>query len=155
MKGFKNAFFMPFVVVKMRAGLLQMIIRRDRMMKLGILVVRWKRCTYVHNLGSNTKPKKKSRKADCKVVGWWVGVNAYSQPDCKISVFLRLPLTTDHTGGAWKDGQTARTEGAGIHNSELITCSAQTSAVVFRVNHNLQLIFHGVSTCVSCGGSPR
>ena len=49
-----------FVVVKKRAGLLQMIILRHRMMGLGI-----------HE----------------KLTVRWGGVNAYGQPDRKISIF--------------------------------------------------------------------
>ena len=53
-----------FVVVKKKAGLLQMIILRDRMMGLGI-----------HE----------------KLTVRWGGVNAYGQPDRKMSIFCRLP----------------------------------------------------------------
>ena len=87
------SFHALLVVVKMRAGLLQMIIRRDHMMELGILIVGWKlpfSCVksvsehiICHYLGSNTQPKTKSPKA----VSWGGGVNSNGQPDLKITVF--------------------------------------------------------------------
>ena len=89
----KMSFHALLVVVKMRAGLLQMIIRRDHMMELGILIVGWKlpfSCVksvsehiICHYLGSNTQPKTKSPKA----VSWGGGLNSYGQPDRKITVF--------------------------------------------------------------------
>ena len=79
------------VVVKMRAGILQMIIRRDRLIKLGIsnwtkiaiFLCKLRFRTHVFIVWGQTHIQKNHEKLTVRR-----RVNPYGQPDRKISVFL-------------------------------------------------------------------